>query len=170
MTTPTNPMQTHASEAQAYLEQAATLLVKAAEKSDSATGLGIDDRISLGHSLVDLWVKSYVALLQAWIAGPIYGSGQASEPAPSEYVKIPPQKYPRQLTAAGAFVRVGIPTVTIPKSSIGFEPATLPPGTGQFRIVLKDHRFVGANYTGKVALTSTATGATNEEKVVTVGL
>jgi hypothetical protein len=154
------------------------LWVEAAEQSDTIVGLGIDDRIKLGHSLVDLWVKTYVALLQAWIGGPAGGPGSsmASEPLPSEIIEVVPRHYPRQITADGPFVRVGQPKITIPKSSIAFQPAYLPAGITQFRIVLKDYRFIGANYTGSVTLTAgTTTGLSPtdlvpDQKVVTVGL
>jgi hypothetical protein len=65
-----------------------------------------------------------------------------------------------------------MPSMTIPRSRIAFQPACLPPGDTQFRIVLEDYHFLGANYTGKVILSSMA--ATNippaDEKLVTVGL
>lgn len=154
------------------------LWVAAAEQSDTLLGLGIDDRIKLGHNLVDLWVKTYIALLQAWLGGPSGGSGSsmASEPLPSETIEVAPRNYQRQIVADGPFVRVGLPKITIPKSAIGFAPAVLPAGITQFRIVLKDYRFIGANYTGSVTLTSgTTTGLSPtdlvpDQKVVTVGL
>lgn len=170
MSSPTNQVQTQAGMTQGYIEQAADLLVKASEQSDTATGLGIDDRIKLGHSLVDLWVKSYAALLQGWISGPYFGTGQAATPLPSENVQVPAQKYAREISAKGGFVRVGISGITIPKSSIAFDPPILPPGTGMFRVVLKDYNFTGANYTGTIVLTSTTTTVAPEERVITVGL
>jgi hypothetical protein len=61
--------------------------------------------------------------------------------------------------------------VKIPDYCIGFQPSVLPAGKTDFRIVLRDYRFVGANYTGKVILTSlTDVGAKRDEKQVTVGL
>jgi hypothetical protein len=156
------------------------LWVDAAEQSDTLLGLGMDDRIKLGHSLVDLWVKTYIALIQAWIGGPSGGgpgSSMASEPLPSEVIDVAPRNYPRQITADGPFVRVGLPKIKIPKSAIAFQPAFLPAGVTQFRIVLKDYRFIGANYTGSVTLAASAgmaglspTDLVNDQKVVTVGL
>jgi hypothetical protein len=133
----------------------------------------------LGHNLVDLWVKSYVALLELFIAGPGYGAGSSttSEPLPSEMIDVAaPRIYPRQVKIDTPFVRVGQPRVTIPNSAIAFQPEFLPAGITKFRIILKDHRFIGANYTGKITLTSTqVTGLSPadlvpDEQVVIVGL
>ena len=172
MTTPNTAVQQ-------LVGDASKLWAEAAEQSDTVAGLGIDDRIKLGHSLVDLWVKTYIALLQAWIAGPTGGPGSsmASEPLPSEIIDVVPRHYPRQIIADGPFVRVGLPKIKIPKSAITFQPAFLPAGVTEFRIVLKDYRFIGANYTGSVTLTASAgvaglspTDLVSDQKVVTVGL
>jgi hypothetical protein len=157
--------------AQELIDRASTLWVEAAERSD-AEGLGVDDRVKLVHSLCDLGVQSYVAMIRALIAGPALatGAGQASTPQPSELITVDRQSYARALTPKD-FVRVGIPGITVPPSAIGFQPDFLPAGITQFQIVLKDYRFVGANYTGKVVLTNMADpAATPDEKVVTVGL
>jgi hypothetical protein len=162
-----------------HIGDASKLWVEAAEKSDTVVGLDMDERIILGHNLVDLWVKTYIALLEAFIAGPGgfgAGSSQASEPLPSEVIEVTPRTYPRQVTIDVPFVRVGQPTVTIPRSAIAFLPEFLPAGITQFRIVLKDYRFIGANYSGRITLTSAPAEGLSpadlvpDEQVVIVGL
>ncbi len=174
MTTPTTPMQTQSAVAKQLIDKAAEIWVEAGEQSDSTEGLGIDGRITLVHGLVDLWMKSYAMLVQALIKGPGYwpGMSQATEPLPSEIVEADDAKpYARQIEAVGPFVRVGLPNVTIPQWAIGFQPSFLPAGITQFRLVLKDYRYVGANYTGKIRLSTQAlTNIVPDEKVVTVGL
>ena len=73
MTTPNNPLQEQVAAAEQIIGQARALWVAAAQKSDSAEGLGADGRIQLVHGLVDLWVnnsKPYVlgALKNGWVA------------------------------------------------------------------------------------------------------
>lgn len=176
MTTPNALIQQQGAVAQQLIEQASTLWVKAAEQSDSTDGLGIDGRINLVHSLIDLWAKGYAALVKALIAGPISGTdpstGQASVPQPSEKITVPSQQYPRKLTAFGPFERLGIVKTTIPTSCITFKPEILDENGTTFQIVLADYAFSGANYSGKVVLTRTdgLSGATPDELAVTVGL
>jgi hypothetical protein len=168
--------------AQKLIEDAKNMWIAAAEQSDSADGLGIDGRIGLVHGLVDITVKSWVALLEAIIKGggaffPGPGSSTGNTPLPSETIQVPATPYARQIEADGPFVRVGMPTVTIPPTAITFDPEFLPAGLSEIRIILKDNRFIGSNFTGKIKLTSTSSAATlglpdivPDEKVVTVGL
>jgi hypothetical protein len=84
---------------------------------------------------------------------------------------VDPTSYPRTLQAASAFSRIGLSQTKIPAYSIGFDPEVLPAQATEFRVVLKDQRFIGANYTGTVRLTN----ATNPKaapviKEVIVGL
>lgn len=176
MTSPNAVIQQQGAAAQQLIEQASALWVEAAEKSDSPEGLGIDARINLVHSLVDLWAKGFVALVEALVAGPVVvpgpTTGQADLPQPSEPIPVPAKPYPRKLTAAGPFERLGIVKTTIPTSCIGFKPQILDAGGTHYRILLTDYDFAGANYSGKVVLTS-ADGSTVEppdEQAVTVGL
>lgn len=174
MTAPAANFSQQGDVAKQLIERASALWVAAAEQSDT-TGLGIDARINLMHSLVDLTVKGWVSLLQLALAGPNLGAAAATlaaaQPWPSEEITVEPQPYPRSL-AAKDFVRIGIPGRCIPKSCIAFQPDFLPAGLSTFRIVLKDSSFVGSNFTGTVMLTGMAANAAAkpEEKVVTVGL
>ena len=75
------------------------------------------------------------------------------------------------MQAASPFVRIGLPQMAIPAHSIGFEPEVLPAGGNEFRVVLKDYRFVGSNYEGTVRLTNaTNPKAAPDNKEVIVGL
>ena len=97
---------------------------------------------------------------------------QGTEPLPSEIVDVKTAtSYPRQIEVVGPFVRVGLPKVTIPPWAIEFQPSFLPAGITQFRLVLRDYRYVGANYTGTIRLSTQAVAnIVPDEKVVTVGL
>jgi hypothetical protein len=173
VTTPAAGLSQQGDVARQLIERASALWITAAEQSDG-TGLGIDARINLAHSLVDLSVKGFVALLQAAISGPNFGATAtlATDPWPSEEITVEAQPYPRAL-AATDFERIGAPGRTVPKYCIAFAPEFLPAGITTFRIILKDSSFVGSNFTGKITLTAmvtTAAAAKPEEKVVTVGL
>jgi hypothetical protein len=176
VTSPNALIQQQGKAAQQLIEQASALWVTAAEQSDSADGLGIDARINLIHSLVDLWVKGCAAVVQALIAGPIYSPGPSTDlvsvPQPSEPITVPPQPYLRKLTAFGPFERLGSVKTTIPTSCIRFKPEILDENGTTFRIMLADYGFAGANYSGKVVLTRTdgLTVPPPDELAVTVGL
>src|SRR4051794_137166 len=149
-------MQTQSVLGQELIDKAAALWVNAGEQSDSAEGLGIDGRIALVHGLVDLWAKGWAAAIQILIKAPgSWGMPQATEPLPSEIVDVKTATtYPRKIEAVGPFTRVGQPKVTIPPWAIGFQPSFLPAGVTRFRLVLKDYRYIGANYTGKIKLST----------------
>jgi hypothetical protein len=145
-------------------------IVKNAADEDRAGNWGLNGWIRTIHDLIDLSVRTYAAVLQAAVSGALWAE-QPDEPLPSEPVTAKEStNYPRALKAAG-FERVGLPEVKIPDYCIGFQPSVLPSGKTDFRIVLRDYRFVGANYTGKVILTSLdEVGARRDEQQVTVGL
>jgi len=174
VSTPTTPMQTQGALGQELIDKAATLWTEAAKQSDSADGLGIDGRIALVHGLVDLWAKGWAAAIQTLIKAPGFWPGmpQPTEPLPSEIVDVKTATtYPRQIEAVGPFKRVGLPAMTIPPWAIRFEPSFLPAGLTQFRIVLKDYHYIGANYTGTIRLsTQSLANIVPDEQVVIVGL
>ncbi len=142
-----------------------------ASRTDKAGDWGLDGWIRTIHELVDLQVRTGAAVLQVALAGPWWTEPLDEEPQPSVPIIVEPKDYPRTLQAASAFVRIGLPQTTIPAHSIGFEPEVLPARATEFRVVLKDYRFVGANYKGKVRLTpaSDPKAAPSEEEVI-VGL
>lgn len=166
--------------AQKVVADAKKLWLDAAAQSDSAEGLGIDGRITLVHGLVDLWVKGCVTWLDLLLkngAAFFPGTAPAAAPLPSEPVTVAPKPFTRTVECACPLERVGQPAVKIPTSAVAFEPAVLPPGHTEFRLVLTNHSFVGANYTATIRLTPNAPGPdvaaedlVPEEKVVTVGL
>jgi hypothetical protein len=173
VSTPTTPIQTQSVLGQELIDKAATLWTEAAKQSDSAAGLGIDGRIALVHGLVDLWAKGWAAAIQTLLKAPgFWGTPQATDPLPSEIVDVKTATtYPRQIEAVGPFKRVGLPTMTIPSWAIGFQPSFLPAGITQFRIVLKDDRYIGANYTGTIKLsTQSVVNIVPDELAVVVGL
>jgi hypothetical protein len=169
-------MRAHSVVAQQLTSSIAQRWVKAGDQSDCAEGLGIDGRIALVHDLCDLGMKSWALLAQCVVSGPgawfgTCGCEGACAPLPSEPINVKEETYPRQIEAAGPFVRVGMPNVVVPASSIAFAPSLLPPGTTQFQVLLTNYNFLGANYTGKVKLSTQAVpNIAPVEMVVTVGL
>jgi hypothetical protein len=142
-----------------------------ASKTDKAGDWGLDAWIRVIHELVDLQVRTSAAVVQAALSGPWWTEPVDYEPQPSDPVGVDATNYPRTLQAASAFVRIGLPQMVIPAHSIGFDPEVLPAQATEFRVVLKDHRFIGANYTGTVRLTNaTNPQAVPVDKEVTVGL
>jgi hypothetical protein len=142
-----------------------------ASKTDKAGEWGLDAWIRIIHELVDLQVRTSAAVLQAAVAGPWWTEALDDEPQPSDPVTVDAQNYPRNLQAASPFVRVGLPQTTIPAYNIGFNPEVLPANATEFRVVLRDYRFVGANYKGTVRLTNaTNPSAAPVKKEVIVGL
>jgi hypothetical protein len=143
-----------------------------ASKTDKTGDWGLDAWVRVIHELVDLQVRTTAAVLQAAIAGPWWTEPVDDEPEPSDPVKVDDAKdYARTLQAASPFVRIGLPQMAIPARSIGFKPEVLQAGETEFQVVLKDYRFVGANYEGKVRLTRTDDPkAAPEDIEVTVGL
>jgi hypothetical protein len=142
-----------------------------ASKTDKAGDWGLDAWIRVIHELVDLQVRTSAAVVQAALSGPWWTEPVDYEPQPSDPVGVDATNYPRTLQAASAFVRIGLPQMVIPAHSIGFDPEVLPARATEFRVVLKDYRYVGANYRGTVRLTPAADPkATPYDKEVTVGL
>lgn len=146
-------------------------ITRTASNTDKASDWGLDAWVRIIHELVDLQVRTGAAVLQAAMSGPWWTEGPDEHPEPSEPVRVKSKPYPRTLEAVSEFVRVGLPQTKIPASSIGFVPAELPAGATSFQVVLKDYRFVGANYEGTVRLTkTTAPTGKPEDMPVTVGL
>jgi hypothetical protein len=143
-----------------------------ASKTDKAGDWGLDAWVRVIHELVDLQVRTTAAVVQAAISGPWWTEPLDDEPEPSEPIPVDVRDYPRTLSAATPFVRIGSPETAIPARSIGFIPEKeLPAGDTKFQVVLKDYRFVGANYKGTVRLTrADGTPAEPEDMDVTVGL
>jgi hypothetical protein len=153
-----------------YLREVKTITDNAS-RTDKNGDWGLDAWVRIIHELVDLQVRTSAAVLQAAIAGPWWTEPSDDEPQPSDPVTVDPTSYPRTLQAASAFSRIGLSQTKIPAYSIGFDPEVLPAQATEFRVVLKDQRFIGANYTGTVRLTN----ATNPKaapviKEVIVGL
>jgi hypothetical protein len=142
-----------------------------ASKTDKAGEWGLDAWIRVIHELVDLQVRSSAAVVQAAISGPWWTEPLDDTPQPSDPEKVAATNYPRTLQAASPFVRIGQPQTAIPAHSIGFDPEVLPAGAEEFRVVLKDYRYIGANYKGTVRLTPAADPkAAPYDKEVIVGL
>lgn len=177
MTTSKPAMPAHSVAAQQLVGKVAQRWVDAGHQSDCAEGLGIDARIALVHDLCDLGMTGWATLAQCVVSGPgawlgsTCGCASACTPLPSEAIEVGSIAYARQIEAAGPFVRVGMPNVTIPVSAIGFEPSLLPAGGTQFQVVLRNYNSLGANYTGTIKLTTqAATNPAPVNMVVTVGL
>jgi hypothetical protein len=143
-----------------------------ASRTDKDGDWGLDAWVRIIHELVDLQVRTTAAVLQVAIAGPWWTEPSDDDLQPSDPVKVEKERdYPRKLQAASAFVRLGLPQTTIPPKSIGFDPEVLPANGKEFRVVLKDQRFVGSNYEGTVVLTNEDDpNAEPDTQEVTVGL
>ena len=152
MTAPKNPMWQAANMTRGYTRAFKTI-TENASRTDKSGDWGLDAWIRTIHELVDLQVRTGAAVLQAALAGPWWTRPLDEEPQPSDPVTVEARNYPRTLEAASAFVRIGLPAMAVPAHSIGFDPEMLPARATEFRVLLKDYRFVGANYQGKVSLT-----------------
>ena len=166
---PTGTLRQQEDTARALLYQL-NVIADAAAAEDKAGKWGLDGWIRTIHNLVDLQVRTYAAILQTPLSGSWWKKLFLGEPWPSEPITVDPQPFARDLRA-GTLGRVALPKRTIPPPLIGFRPEYVPPGATQFRMYVKDYRYVGSNYTGDVFLTSRATTPPVTEKiVVTVGL
>jgi hypothetical protein len=170
MTAPKNRMGHAANMTRGYLREVKAITDNAS-RTDKNGDWGLDAWVRIIHELVDLQVRTSAAVLQAAIAGPWWTEPSDDEPQPSDPVTVERTSYPRTLQAASAFSRVGLPQTKIPAYSIGFDPEVLPAQATEFRVVLKDHRFIGANYKGTVRLThANDPEEAPEDKQVIVGL
>jgi hypothetical protein len=170
MSQPRNRMRQTANVMRGALREFSTI-TESASKTDKAGDWGLDAWIRVIHELVDLQVRTSASVVQAAISGPWWTEPLDDKPQPSDPETVVATNYPRTLQAASAFVRIGLPQMAIPAHSIGFDPEVLPAGATEFRVVLKDYRYVGANYKGTVRLTPAADPkATPYDKEVIVGL
>jgi hypothetical protein len=170
MTAPKNRISQAANMTRGYFREVKTI-TETASKTDKSGEWGLDAWVRIIHELVDLQVRTGAAVLQAALSGPWWTEPLEDEPQPSDPVKVDAKNYPRTLRAASPFVRIGLPGIAIPAHSIGFDPELLPAGASEFRIVLMNYRYVGANYQGTVRLTPVSDPkAAPDEIRVTVGL
>jgi hypothetical protein len=170
MTAPKNRMNQAANLTRGYFREIKTI-TETASKTDKAGEWGLDAWVRIIHELVDLQVRTGAAVLQAAISGPWWSEPLDDEPQPSDPLTVKATNYPRTLQAASPFIRIGLPRMAIPAHSIGFDPEVLPAGATDFRVILMDYRYVGANYEGTVRLTPVSDPkAAPDEMKVTVGL
>jgi hypothetical protein len=170
MTAPKNRMRQTANITRGYFREVKTITEKAS-KTDKAGEWGLNAWVQIIHELVDLQVRTGATVLQTALAGPWWTEPLDVEPEASDPVTVEATNYPRTLQAASPFVRVGLPRTAIPAHSIGFDPEVLPAGAEEFRVVLRDYRFIGANYAGTVRLIPVGDAkAAPTEKEVIVGL
>jgi hypothetical protein len=155
---------------QAMVDRVNTISKKADKEDDDGTW-GVDGWIRTLHNLIDLQVRMYASFVQAAITNPLWWLEPPSgDPQPSEPITVNEQPYPRSLKVI-ELSRLGCPTEKLQPSCVGFRPEILPAGATQFQLYLKDHNYVGANYTGKVALTKMGDPtAKPDPEPVTVGL
>ncbi|WP_102141761.1 hypothetical protein [Mycobacterium hubeiense] len=154
---------------QGYLDEINQITQNASD-IDKAGKWGVDGWIVTIHDLFDLQVRTFATVLRAGIAGPWWAATESPDaPIETDPITVEQTNYPRKLNAS-TFKRVGLPTMTIPPYSLGFEPEILPAGFTEYRIVLKDDRFLGANYKGTVFLTATSGTAEPDQMEVVVGL
>jgi hypothetical protein len=151
-----------------YMDEITTI-VDNASVEDKEGRWGLDPWIRIVHDLVDLQVRTTAAVIQGALAGPWWAT-PAPEGLDPEPVDVEPANFPR-IVSASPFTRVGQPMTVIPAASLDLEPDVLPAGAKQIQILLKDYRFVGANYEGRITLTNASDPKAEPETVeVTVGL
>lgn len=141
-----------------YLSQVNTIVERAA-RTDEAGRWGVDPWITIVHDLIDLQIRTAAGGVALGLAGPWWLKPVDREPAISPAIEVAPQPYPRVLSAAEPFERIGRRGVTLPTAAIEFVPPVLGPEASSFRIKLTDHNYIGANYRGKVGLRRADTGA-----------
>jgi hypothetical protein len=149
------------------------VIAKTAADEDKAGTWGVDGWVRTIHDLIDLQVRTYAAIIKYGAADlKELAAGTSGVPLLSEWVTVPDAKdFDRNLTA-GTFTRCWLPGQTVDASLIGFQPEYLAAGATKFRVYLKDHRFTGANYCGRVTLTArdSTSSAYHDDLMVTVGL
>jgi hypothetical protein len=152
-----------------YLNEVNTITENASVE-DKAGRWGLDPWIRIVHELVDLQIRTAAAVIQGAVAGPWWLQATPGQLEPETVDVKRSTPYPRFISAS-PFVRVGQPTTVIPPASLDLEPDMLPAGATQIQVRLKDYRFVGANYTGKIMLTDARDRSAKPQTVeVTVGL
>ncbi|WP_123029336.1 hypothetical protein [Mycolicibacterium stellerae] len=157
-----------------HISKAGVMAVKAAEAAD-ADKFGIDARITVAHEFVDLEVKGHAELLETLIAGPWVTPVVIGPSDNSALINVPKATAPRTVEIKTNFVRVGWKDMQLKPEQLNVSPLVLAAGATEVTITLLDPNFAGANYRGRVKLTTAGpTGATNaastEDVVVTVGL
>ena len=87
-----------------------------------------------------------------------YGADGVGHPlgTPIRYTSTA-ESYDRSIEAIAPWVRVGLPTDTLPIHLIKL-PKVLPANASSFRIGLKDYNYIGANYRGQLVLKRAANG------------
>ena len=173
MTGPNESFRLGGQFAQNYLSDMGGIATGAAEE-DETGHWGIDGWIRMIHNLIDLQIRTAATVVQAAMAGPAWLRPTDREPLDSEEIPVAPTDYPRYFRIVKPFVRVGHQDIVIPNTAIRFVPAILGPGATKFQIDLIDNDFIGANYSGEVALVpvdSAQTPPREPETIsVTVGL
>ncbi|TGD87266.1 hypothetical protein BayCH28_12775 [Mycolicibacterium sp. CH28] len=171
MTAPRAQLHRQAGLTREYVDQINAIAQDAARRDDAGRW-GIDGWIRLIHNLLDLQVRTYATAVQATLAGPSWWLPPTStRPLPADPVDVPDRDYPRSVSVAAPFTRIGRGDIRIPLGALVFEPPVLAAGDTSVRVVLTDDRFVGANYTGMLRLRRTDGVARESDTVtVTVGL
>jgi hypothetical protein len=144
-------------------------IVDNASVDDRENRWGLDPWIRIVHDLVDLQIRTTAAMIQGAVAGPWWATpaNETLDPVP---VPVPDADFPR-LVSASPFKRLGQPTTIIPASSLELEPHLLPANATEIKILLKDYRFVGANYEGTLMFTKVNDPTVTLPSIeVTVGL
>jgi hypothetical protein len=142
-------IQSGAGAVRGYMGQVNAIVEKAARTDEKGTW-GVDPWITIVHDLIDLQMRTVANGVQLSLAGPWWLQPADREPPLSRDVTVSSAPYPRALSVAASFERVGRPGLKIPDRAIAFVPEVLGPGATVFKIRLTDSDYIGANYTGKV--------------------
>jgi hypothetical protein len=171
MSAPRPQLQRPASVVRGYFDQINGIAQDAARRDDDGKW-GIDGWVRLIHNLLDLNMRTYAGAVQVALAGPSWWLQPTStQPIPADPVDVPARAYPRSVSIAEPFTRIGRPDIRIPLQALTFQPSILGAGQTSIQLVLTDDRFTGANYTGALRLRrADGAGQDSETVTVTVGL
>ncbi|EHB58325.1 hypothetical protein MycrhDRAFT_0761 [Mycolicibacterium rhodesiae JS60] len=171
MSTPQPDLQRQAGVFRGYVDQVNEIAQDAA-REDDAGNWGIDGWVRLIHNLLDLNMRTYAGAIQVALAGPSWWLQPVStKPIPPDPIDVPKRDYPRAVSIAKPFERVGQKGVRIPVQALTFAQPVLGANETSVQLVLTDDQFTGANYTGTLRLRrADGAGQDSETVTVTVGL
>ncbi len=157
------------------VDQARDLARQTAQQMDDGE-YGLDAWTKSMSTFFDIIAKGSSAHFKTAIAGPCFGTGPDQIPASEEEVSLTEVRdWPRKISIDRPFKDIARPEVVIPNHLVVLAPIVVAAKAVRFtlKVRLKDTRYIGRNYTARLALTQT-TGRPGTQvvdyEVVTVAL